>query len=294
MGASASSLDSTQYGLNNRSLKFKLEDIPEACIALILSYFDPPDICKLARINWAFHAASSADFIWESKLPSNYRYILEELLGSSVAGMRKKDIFAKLSGPNSFDSGKKEIWIDKNNGGVFLAICSKGMTITGIDDRRYWNHISTEESRFQTVAYLQQMWWLEVDGDLEFQFPAGTYSLFFRLQLGRVTKRLGRRVCNSDHVHGWDVKPVQFQLTTSNGQRAISRCYLDNVGIWIHHHVGDFVVEDPTVVTKLKFSLTQIDCTHTKGGLCVDSVFVCPISLAKELRSFDSLIVMPK
>lgn len=135
------------------------------------------------------------------------------------------------------------------------------------------------------------MWWLEVDGDLEFQFPAGTYSLFFRLQLGRVTKRLGRRVCNSDLVHGWDLKPVQFKLTTSNGHHVISRCYLDNVGTWVHHHVGDFVVEDPRVMTKIRFSLTQIDCTHTKGGLCVDSVLVCPISLAKVLKSFDSLIV---
>lgn len=27
---------------------------------------------------------------------------------------------------------------------------------------------------------------------------------------------------------------------------------------------------------KLKFSMMQIDCTHTKGGLCVDSVFIYP------------------
>ncbi|XP_004248570.1 F-box protein PP2-A13 [Solanum lycopersicum] len=290
MGANvSSSIDSTQ---NKLSKSKKLEDIPEACVALVLSYLNPSEICMMARINRAFHAASSADFIWESKLPSNYKYILHELLGLSVTGISKKDIFAKLFRSNSFDDGTKEIWIDKNNGGVCLAICSKGMRITGIDDRRYWNYISTDESRFQTVAYLQQMWWLEVGGDLEFQFPVGTYSLFFRLQLGRVTKRLGRRVVyNSEHVHGWDIKPVQFQLTTSNGERAISRCYLDNVGTWTHHHVGDFVVEDPMIMTKIRFSLTQIDCTHTKGGLCVDSVLVCPISLAKVLRSFDSLIV---
>jgi hypothetical protein len=27
---------------------------------------------------------------------------------------------------------------------------------------------------------------------------------------------------------------------------------------------------------RLKFSLAQIDCTHTKGGLCVDSVLIYP------------------
>ncbi|XP_060218782.1 F-box protein PP2-A13-like [Lycium barbarum] len=286
MGANASSIETNSDDrLNCLALKPKLDDIPEACVALVLSYLDPPQICKLAGINRAFRAASYADFIWEPNLPSNYKYILQELLGLKVDGLFKKDLFAKLSRPKPFDGGTKEVWIDKNNGGVCLAISSKGMAITGIDDRRYWNHIPTDESRFQTVAYLQQIWWLEVDGDLEFQFPEGTYSLFFRLQLGKVTKRLNRRVCNYEHVHGWDLKPVQFKLTTSDGHRAISRCYLDNVGTWVQHHVGDFVVTDGTLPTKIKFSLKQIDCTHTKGGLCVDSVLICPSSSAKQLSS---------
>lgn len=154
----------------------------------------------------------------------------------------------------------------------------------------YWNsHFSC---RFRTVAYLQQIWWLEVDGDLEFQFPEGTYSLFFRLQLGKATKRHKRRAYNYEHVHGWDLKPVQFQLTTQDDCRATSRCYLDNVGTWMQHHVGDFVVKDATVPTKIRFSLTQIDCTHTKGGLCVDSVLICPSSLAKQLSSCWILIAL--
>lgn len=107
MGANASAINSGRDGLNNESLKRKLEDIPEACVALVLSYLDPPEICKLARINRVFRAASSSDFIWESKLPSNYRYLLEEVLGMKVAGMHKKDIFARLSKHNSFDGGTK-------------------------------------------------------------------------------------------------------------------------------------------------------------------------------------------
>ncbi|KAK4418689.1 F-box protein PP2-A13 [Sesamum alatum] len=284
MGANASSLPG---GADGPSPRAKLEDIPESCMALVLSYLDPPEIAKLARLNRAFRAASSADFIWVPKLPSNYRYILDKFPDRSLGDKGKKDVYAGLCRPNPFDGGTKEVWIDKRTGGVCLAISSKAMAITGIDDRRYWNHITTGESRFQTVAYLQQIWWLEVDGDLEFEFPRGTYSLFFRLQLGRVGKRLGRRVCNSENVHGWDIKPVKFQLTTEDGQHAVSRCTLDNLGNWVHFHVGDFTVEDPEELTKIKFSLTQIDCTHTKGGLCVDSVFICPSSLGKALFPVD-------
>ncbi|KAL5565520.1 hypothetical protein UlMin_028684 [Ulmus minor] len=267
--------------------KPRLGDIPENCIALVFMSLDPPDVCKFAQLNRAFRAASSANFIWESKLPSNYRFILDKVFDDTkkVESLGKKEIYALLCKPNSFDGGNKEIWIDKSTGSVFLSISPKALRITGIDDRRYWNFISTEESRFQKVAYLQQTWWFEVDGELEFLFPTGSYSMFIRLHLGKFFKRLGRRVCNCEHVHGWDIKPVRFQLTTSDGQHAVSQCYLDNPGNWVNYHVGSFVVENPNSLMKIKFSVTQIDCTHTKGGVCVDSVLICPSSAREEARS---------
>ena len=41
----------------------------------------------------------------------------------------------------------QEFWVDKRTGGVCVSIGSKALTITGIDDRRYWNYIPTDESR---------------------------------------------------------------------------------------------------------------------------------------------------
>ncbi|XP_071717738.1 F-box protein PP2-A13-like [Rutidosis leptorrhynchoides] len=281
MGASSSLL--TPEGSNHPS-KLKLGDIPESCIALVLTHLDPPEICKLARLNRSFRSASSADFIWDHKLPSNYQYLVDEYLIENPNKLGKNEIYARLTRPVSFDSRNKQFWVDKRTGGVCLSISSKALTITGIDDRRYWNYIPTNESRFRTIAYLQQIWWLEVEGDIDFQFPVGTYSLLFKLRLGRYTKRPGRRLSNQEGVHGWDIKPVQFQLTTPDGQHAVSKCFLENTGNWEYHHVGDVVVNDPKVSTKIKFSLTQIDCTHTKGGLAIDSVLICPSNLVKEFR----------
>lgn len=139
-------------------------------------------------------------------------------------------------------------------------------------------------SRFHSVAYVQQIWWFEVGGEFEIQFPSGTYSLFFRIQLGKTSKRLGRRMCNSEHVHGWDIKPVRFQLATSDNQQAVSLRYLNNnPGHWSHYHVGDFKVVNPNISTGVKFSMTQIDCTHTKGGLCIDSVLIVPKENARKV-----------
>ncbi|KAK4784820.1 hypothetical protein SAY86_019188 [Trapa natans] len=139
------------------------------------------------------------------------------------------------------------------------------------------NNIPTEESRFERVAYLQQIWWVELVGELvDFQFPRGNYSIFFRLQLGRPRKRSGRRVPDLERVHGWDIKPVRFLVSTSDGQEATWECYLHSPGKWVHYHAGDFAVEELDMPIGVKFSMVQIDCTHAKGGLCVDSVLICP------------------
>ncbi|CAD6249965.1 unnamed protein product [Miscanthus lutarioriparius] len=288
MGAAGSSI----LGADGEWGETSLGDMPESCVAAVLLYLDPPEICQVARLNRAFRGAASADCVWAAKLPANYRYLAalaaaadDEGRGDGDAnGKRfslaatKKEIYARLCRPTLFDAGTKEFWILKNKGGLCISISSKAMTITGIDDRRYWSHLATEESRFHSVAYLQQIWWLEVDGELEFCFPDGAYSVFFHLHLGRPYRRMGRRLCGTEHVHGWDVTPTRFQLTTSDGQQATSEYYLHlyEQGGWKLYHVGDFVVSDSDEPIKLKFSMMQIDCTHTKGGLCVDSVFIYP------------------
>ncbi|KAJ6386499.1 hypothetical protein OIU78_016418 [Salix suchowensis] len=282
-GSSGLALETDQVGLS--PLRTNLDDVPESCAASIFMHLDPPEICKLARLNRAFHGASSADFVWETKLPSNYKYLAEKILGQSPESLSKKEIYARLCRPNCFDDGTKQVWLDKSSGKICVAVSYKALRITGIDDRRYWNHISSEESRFSTIAYLQQIWWLEVVGELEFEFPAGTYSLLFKLHLGKISKKFGRRACNVDQVHGWDVKPVRFQLSTSNGQQASSECYLHQQGNWGHYHVGEFVVDNKNTPMKLRFSMMQIDCTHTKGGVCLDSVLICPSEFREKVES---------
>ncbi|XP_022851977.1 F-box protein PP2-A11-like [Olea europaea var. sylvestris] len=267
-----------------------LGDLPESCIALILSCLEPSEICKLARLNKTFHQSSFADVVWESKLPENHQILVKKLFSVEESSERlsKKEIFSRLCRPIRFSGDTKEVWLEKGRRGICVAISWKGMKITGIDDRRYWTHISTDESRFHTIAYLQQMWWLEVEGNLEFEFPAGNYSLFFRLQIGRTSKRAGWRIVSDlEQVHGWNIKPVKFQLELSNGQHTTSNCYLNEAaGKWMHYHVGDFVVENSYIPTKLKFSMAQIDCTHTKAGLCLDSVFIFPSESMKQLKQF--------
>lgn len=146
--------------------------------------------------------------------------------------------------------------------------------------------------RFNIAAYLHQIWWFEVDGVLKFPFPADVYTLSFRIHLGRFSKRLGRRVCSFDQTHGWDIKPVRFELSTSDAQESSStESFLDDCdkydetngnhkrGCWIEYKVGEFIVTSSDPATEVRFSMKQIDCTHSKGGIYVDNVSIIPSDL---------------
>lgn len=84
-----------------------LGDLPESCVASILGYLEPVEICKLARLNRAFRGASSADFIWESKLPCNYENLFRRVLGDSLGNLGKREVYARLCRPNTSDNGTK-------------------------------------------------------------------------------------------------------------------------------------------------------------------------------------------
>ncbi|XP_060180049.1 F-box protein PP2-A12-like isoform X3 [Lycium barbarum] len=167
-------------------------DLPENCVASVMTYLDPPEICKLSMLNRNFRIAGYADCIWESKLPTNYELIIERLFENFDENLCKRDVFALLCRPillddgskgynwnftnfrygdyenfeenlckrDAFallcrsillDGGSKKVWLDKRTGRVCLSISSKGLAITGVDDRRYWSRIETAESRDTSV-----------------------------------------------------------------------------------------------------------------------------------------------
>jgi hypothetical protein len=71
---------------------------------------DPPQICQLATLNRAFRAASSADFVWESKLPPNYHLLLAKIFQDFPINLGKRHIYTSLCRLNSLDGGTKVLY----------------------------------------------------------------------------------------------------------------------------------------------------------------------------------------
>lgn len=93
-----------------------LGDLPESCLALVLSFLEPLEICRFACLSTTFRRASSADIVWESKLPKNYQVLANRVLfftedddtsDSDINTRSKKEIFVRLCSPNRFDCNTK-------------------------------------------------------------------------------------------------------------------------------------------------------------------------------------------
>lgn len=107
MGAGISTNNDDHSGYFSSSMTC-LDDIPESCISSMMMKMDPQEICKLSRVNKTFHRASSDDYVWESKLPQSYKFLVNKVIGEEkVCSMTKKKIYAKLCQPNFFDDGTK-------------------------------------------------------------------------------------------------------------------------------------------------------------------------------------------
>lgn len=127
-----------------------LGDMPESCVAPVLLYLDPPEICLVARLNRAFRGAASADCVWGTKLPANYRYLAalaaaadDDDSGSTgstegngrccPSGAIKKGIYARLCRPTPFDGGTKVAYL--------------------ISYRFYWFLLETETNSTEYLLY---------------------------------------------------------------------------------------------------------------------------------------------
>ena len=84
-----------------------LQDLPEGCIANILSFTTPGDACRLSLVSCTFCSAAQSDRVWDRFLPSDLESIISssDLIATSAS---KKALYLALSDhPIFIDHGKK-------------------------------------------------------------------------------------------------------------------------------------------------------------------------------------------
>lgn len=86
-----------------------MELLPEDCVAHILSFTSPIDVCRVSLISSIVKSMADSDNVWEKFLPHNYQGIVSRLVDPPLSCSSKKELLARLCKPQLIDDGNKVI-----------------------------------------------------------------------------------------------------------------------------------------------------------------------------------------
>jgi hypothetical protein len=140
--------------------KMNLADLPDDCIAAIISHTTPFDATRLARVCWAFKRAVEIDTAWENFLPSDYESMCnkswaeaEESSSSRRRNSSKKDIVMTMTKGLFLDQGFQKYVLLRRTRGVCRVLSVEAMNVAWGMDIRFWRWEQSRSSCFGKVVY---------------------------------------------------------------------------------------------------------------------------------------------
>uniref|UniRef100_A0A0D6QXW3 F-box domain-containing protein n=1 Tax=Araucaria cunninghamii TaxID=56994 RepID=A0A0D6QXW3_ARACU len=264
-------------GGNHRS-DVGLRDLPENCISTILSFTTPKDVCRLAVVSALWSSAANADTVWEKMLPSHYHYILSRAV-VPLGFSSRKELYFNLCDSFLIDNGTKAMWVDRSTGQIGCMVSARGLCITWSGDNRYWDWVSSDDSRFEQLAKLRLVWWFDVYGrfDCTLLLPNTHYRVSFIVKMEGIIVRYGAST------------PFNFCLTTTAGNHIESARFLNDLerpventtplrhgeNGWMEFVAGEFFLEESC--GEIEFFMKNIDCSFAKRGVLLDGVKIEPM-----------------
>ncbi|KAF6141068.1 hypothetical protein GIB67_006513 [Kingdonia uniflora] len=219
--------------------EFDFSVLPDGCVSYILSLTTPRDVCRSSVVSSMFKFAADSNIVWEKFLPSDYKEIVSGSVLAEDFESKKELFFYLCEHPVIVDGGKMSFALDKSSGKKSYMLGARELTIIWGDTPQYWRWKNMLESRFEEVAELHNVCWLEISGKMDIHklSPKTTYAAYFVLKLG-------------EGAHGLDHPPAEVSIkfpgvggSDGSGVRAV---YLDpeynqrrrHTQVAPHHRVG--------------------------------------------------------
>ncbi|XP_061951159.1 putative F-box protein PP2-B2 isoform X2 [Populus nigra] len=109
-------------------------DLPEGCVANVLSLTTPQDVCRLSAVSPIFKSAAESDDVWQRFLPNDLESILSTALDGSLllssASSKKEVYFSLCDNPIIVDHGRKSFSLEKNSGKICYVLSARDLVIT--------------------------------------------------------------------------------------------------------------------------------------------------------------------
>ncbi|KAE8711571.1 hypothetical protein F3Y22_tig00110283pilonHSYRG00016 [Hibiscus syriacus] len=290
----------------NSCATFDLTDLPQDCIAAIISFTSPRDACRLSLVSTTLKSVSESDAVWESFLPSEYQASLPLF----ICCPSKKQLYLSLAeNPLLIDGGRKSLQFERGSGKKIYMLAARDLSIVWGDTPTYWRWISMPESRFEEVAELINVCWFEIRGKiaismlssmthykayLVFKPTTGVYGFDFQpaeVSFGVVGTEGCKKTVYLDDDRGVSQR---YQIVPRRiGLFARSRLFGFQTSVpttaatdddqypkvradaWLEIELGEFV-NDGCTDGELEMSVLEVKGGHWKGGLIVQGIEIRP------------------
>ncbi|KAA8545201.1 hypothetical protein F0562_019910 [Nyssa sinensis] len=274
----------------------KLDHLPEECIAHVLSLTSPRDVCKSSLVSSVVHDAAESDLLWGNFLPSDYQEILPRL-AAPVIFSSKKELFRKLCNPILIDGGKKTFSLDRLTSKKCYMISAKELSITWANNSLYWCWKPVIHSRFDEVAELIIICWLEIHGKMNTRMlsPNTTYGAYLIIKFAdravgldsipsevsvevgnyqsRGTVYLRRPKDRKQPLEGIYIQR-RIEALGSSVLKAEERVPCEREDGWLEVELGEFYNDGSD--KEVKMGLKEVKGEHLKGGLVVEGIELRP------------------
>ncbi|WCJ44659.1 F-box family protein [Euphorbia peplus] len=279
--------------------------LPEGCIANVMSLTSPKSVGILSTVSPSFKNAAESDTIWEKFLPPDYLSILSSAVSESnspaLSTLPKKQLLLTLcNNPILIDHGRKSFSLSKWRGKTCFMLSARDLKIVWGDTPAYWQWTSHQNSRFEEVAVLVDVCWLEINGEFDTNLlsPSTMYVVFlvYKLDersyglttpvipmLGYVGERFGRN-CKNVYLDGTGLlrprrrRPYCGELESLEAlERRETRQRFPRVREdgWLEVELGQFFNREEKN-GHLKIKIEEIDRGHWKSGLIVEGIEIRP------------------
>ncbi|GMN25938.1 hypothetical protein TIFTF001_001127 [Ficus carica] len=190
-------------------------ELPEGCIAHIVSLTSPRDACRLCLVSSVFRSAAESDAVWERFLPPEYPSIVSP--HSRPCPSKKHLFFSLCDTPLLIDQGTMSFSLEKVSGKKCYMISARALFIVWGDSPSYWRWIPLPEARFEDVAELIMVCWFEIRGKIDIQMlsPSTLYTvnLVFKSNID---------------AYGFEHQPVEATIGLVGGETTTRSVYLDS------------------------------------------------------------------
>ncbi|KAG6731282.1 hypothetical protein I3842_01G121500 [Carya illinoinensis] len=271
-------------------------ELPEECIADIISKTSPPDACRMSLVSRTFSSVAASNFVWEALLPPDHQQIISESVSSSPSLniLSKKDLYFSLcDNPILIGNGNRSFAIHKWSGKKTYMLGARELGVIWGDASQYWKWYSLAESpvlpksRFSEVAHLVDVCWLYVWGRIETKIlsPNTRYGAYLIYTIGDQSHGLDKPVkllvrfldeIRCDYINAYLLSRTSMDDAPEDEDARFPR---DREDMWMEIEMGEFFNHDQ-VDRVLEMHLRETEVLNWKSGLVIHGIEVRP----KDLR----------